>query len=368
MTILKRTPIYEEHIKLGAKIVDFASWEMPIQYEGITDEHLTVRNHVGLFDVSHMGEILVTGQEAIRFINKLVTNDVTKIKDNQVMYTLMCYEDGGIVDDLLVYRFNEEKFLLVVNASNIDQDFDWILNAAKSFRVQVENQSNYYGQVAIQGKKAQAVLKEATKTNLDEIKFFYFLDDVEINGIKCLVSRTGYTGEDGFEIYAKSDQIVNIWRTLLNVGEAFGIKPIGLGARDTLRFEASLPLYGNEISKEITPLEAGLGFFIKLDTDFIGRDALREQKEQGLTRKLVGLELHGKGIPRHGYPVLNEAEEEIGVITTGYMLPGHENPLALALININYTTLGEEIKIKIRKRLVDTKVVSKKFINKNYKK
>ncbi len=367
MSELKRTPLYEEHVKLGAKIVDFAGWEMPIEYSGITDEHITVRTNMGLFDVSHMGEIFITGNEAHFFVQNLVSADIDKLNEHQVVYSFLCYPHGGIVDDLLVYKYTNEKFLLVVNASNADKDFEWILSNKGDYQVLVENASNNYGQVALQGPNAQSFLQTLTDFNLDDIKFFHF-KEITVNGVNCIVSRTGYTGEDGFEIYTKSEDVTSIWKVLIEKGGSLGLKPIALGARDTLRFEAALPLYGNEINQDITPLEAGLGYFVKLDTDFIGKESLAKQKAAGLTRKSVGLRMMKKGICRHGYPVCNEFGEEIGVITTGYLLPESEFSVAVALIDVKYANLDSVVFIKIRNRLVEAVVTTKKFMDKKYKK
>lgn len=360
MAELKRTPLYDEHLTLGAKMVDFAGWEMPIEYSGITNEHLSVRNNCGLFDVSHMGEIFISGPDSEAYIQKLVTGDVTKIVDNQIMYTMMCYEHGGIVDDLLVYKFNQENYLLVVNASNTLKDYEWIVKHCDDYRVVIQDKSVKYGQVALQGHNAEKILQQFTTYDLSSLKYFYF-DLFKVCDEDCLVSRTGYTGEDGFEIYSSRESIVKIWRALINAGAL----PVGLGARDTLRFEAGMPLYGNEISESISPLEAGLGYFVKLDTDFIGKEALLKQKEEGLKRKLVGLELQRKGICRHGYPVFNLEEIEIGVITTGYLLPERELCVALALINSEEAVLGNDVLVNIRNKLFEAKVINKKFLNKN---
>ena len=363
----KKTNLYDAHIKYGGKIIEFAGWLMPVQYEGIIEEHEAVRNNAGLFDVSHMGEVEVKGKDAFRYVQNLVTNDISVLVDNQVIYTFMCYEHGGIVDDLLVYKFSEEHYLLVINAGNIEKDFDWMMQNKENYEVDIANISDEVSEVAIQGPKAQEILQNLTDLNLDEIKFFYLKRDVLIDGIKCIVSRTGYTGEDGFEIYTENKYIEKIWDRILEVGKSYGIKPAGLGCRDTLRFEASLPLYGNEISKDITPLEAGLGYFVKLNKDnFIGKDALLKQKEEGLNRKLVGFELKGRGIPRHGYTVEVNGEN-IGFVTTGYLSPTLKKNIGLAIIDSKYTTLGTEINILIRNKPVKAEVISKKFYNKNYK-
>jgi aminomethyltransferase len=364
----RRTALYNCHENCRAKFIEFAGWEMPVQYEGIIQEHEAVRNAAGMFDVSHMGEVEVKGKEAFNFVQHIITNDLSKIKDNQVVYTLMCYPDGGVVDDLLVYRFGAEEFLLVVNAANVDKDYAWILENKGNFNVNLVNISDSISEVALQGPKAQSILQKLTDTNLDEIKFFYCRRDICIDGVRCLVSRTGYTGEDGFEIYTPNPGIRKVWESILEAGKAEGIKPTGLGCRDTLRFEACLPLYGNEISKDITPLEAGLGFFVKLDKEeFIGRDALKAQKEAGLKRKLVGFEMKDRGIPRHGYAV-SVGSENIGFVTTGYFSPTLKKNIGLALIDIKYAEMGSQINIVIRNKALKAEIISKKFYNKNYKK
>lgn len=364
MSDIKRTPLFNNHVALNAQMVDFAGWEMPIKYSSISEEHLAVRNDVGMFDVSHMGEVIVKGKEATQFVQKLVTNDVESLEDNQVLYAMMCYPDGGVVDDLLVYKYSLESYLLVINASNIEKDFAWISEQAENFNVTVENLSSEFAEIAIQGPNAQKILQKLANKDLSVISFFYFTEDIQIIDEMCLISRTGYTGEDGFEIYMPNNSIEKLWNALLELG----VKPIGLGARDTLRFEASLPLYGNELSKDITPLEAGFSKFVKLDTDFIGRDSLVNQKEKGLSRRLAGIELQGKGIPRHGYPVLDLDGNVIGEITTGYVLPEREQGLAFGLIDFDFVPLGTKVQVQIRKKLVDAVVVKKRFMNKNYKK
>lgn len=364
----KKTKLYDTHIRYGGKIIDFAGWILPVQYEGIIEEHHAVRNNAGLFDVSHMGEVDVKGKDAFNYVQNLVTNDISVLTDNQVIYTLMCYENGGVVDDLLVYKFTEEHYYLVINAGNIDKDYDWMLKNVGSYEVQLENISKEISEVALQGPKAQEILQTLTDTNLEDIKFFHCNRNVVIDGVKCLVSRTGYTGEDGFEIYAENQYIEKLWDKIIEAGKPFGIKPAALGCRDTLRFEAALPLYGHEISAEITPLEAGLGFFVKLSKEnFIGKDALVKQKEQGLKRKLVGFEMKERGIPRHGYEVTADGKN-IGFVTTGYMSPTLKKNIGLALVASEYADLGTEINIVIRNKAVKAEVISKKFYTKNYKK
>lgn len=368
MDDLKRTPLYDAHLALGGKMVPFAGWDMPVQYKGLVVEHEAVRNKVGLFDVSHMGEVDVDGPQALEFVNYLVVGDVKALKPGQVLYSMMCYENGGIVDDLLVYRKADTSFLLVINAGNIEKDDAWIRDQASKFDVYARNRSDEYAQLAIQGPRAQAVLQMLTETDLNTIGFFEFKEGVSIHGVDALVSRTGYTGEDGFEIYCAPEYVERIWLEILKAGEIEGIEPAGLGARDTLRFEATLPLYGNEIDKDVTPLEAGLAFFVHMDgDDFIGKEALLKQKEDGLELKLVGFELIDKGVPRHGYSALHNGDV-IGKVTTGYKSPTLKKVIGLALLDIEYTKLGTEFDVDIRGKLKKAVVISKRFYKKKYKK
>lgn len=367
MNELRRTSLYDVHNKYGGKLIDYAGWEMSVQFEGISPEHEAVRNAAGLFDVSHMGEIEVKGNQATDFVQYLVTNDITVLNDNQILYTFMCYPNGGVVDDLLVYKFNNDHYYLVVNASNADKDFAWMQENLGTYDAELINISDDVSEIAIQGPKAEEILQELTDTDLSQVKFFYLQRDVKINGANCLISRTGYTGEDGFEIYLDHKDAEQVWEKLMEVGSDRGIKPIGLGARDTLRFEVALPLYGNEISQDITPLEAGLGFFVKLNkTDFIGRDALVKQKEEGLKRKVVGFEMKENGIPRHGYEVLSDGKV-IGFVTTGYNAPSVKKNIGMALVDAEYAAMGTPIDIQIRKRVLKAEVVAKKFYDKNTK-
>ncbi|QGT98880.1 Aminomethyltransferase (glycine cleavage system T protein) [Candidatus Syntrophocurvum alkaliphilum] len=363
---LKRTPLFTAHQKSGGKLIDFGGWELPVQYEGIIKEHMMVRNKAGLFDVSHMGEIEIKGENAEKFIQYLMTNNITTLKDNQIQYTFMCYENGGVVDDLLVYRYSNTHYLLVVNASNKDKDYEWIKKHAIE-GVEIKDTSDSYAQLAIQGPLAEDILQKLTKTDLKTIKFFWFDPEVEIAGAKTLVSRTGYTGEDGFEIYTRNEDAVKVWDAILEAGKD-DIAPIGLGARDTLRFEAKLPLYGQEIDQDITPLEAGLGFFVKLDSDdFIGKDALVKQKEANPDRILVEFEMIDKGIARSKYEVEKDGVN-IGWVTTGSHSPTFEKSIGLALIKREYFTPGEEINIIIRNRKLKAKLTKGSFYKKNTKK
>jgi glycine cleavage system T protein (aminomethyltransferase) len=361
----KKTPLYDEHVRLGGNVVDYAGWYLPIQYEGLVPEHEAVRNKVGLFDVSHMGEITIKGKDALAFVDYLMTNDISKVVDNQIVYTFMCQPDGGVVDDLLVYRLGQEDFYLVVNASNTDKDYKWILDQKNDFEVEIANISDTVGEVAIQGPLAQKVLQKLTKTDLDKITFFTLDRNVDVNGVNCMVSRTGYTGEDGFEIYTTNEGVVKVWKDLLEAGKEEGIMPTGLGCRDTLRFEASLPLYGHEMSETITPLEGGFKYFVKLDkeSDFIGKEALNKQWSEGLKRKLAGFEMMGRGIPREGYEIQKDGKK-IGHVTTGYMSPTLKKNIGNALIETEFTELGTEVDIMIRKKPVKAKIISKRFLKK----
>lgn len=356
MTTLKRTPLFDEYAKYGGKTIDFGGWELPVQFSSIKEEHDAVRHRAGLFDVSHMGEIFVEGPDALTYLQKVLSNNVEKMAVGSAQYNVLCYENGGVVDDLIAYRLDDDKYLLCVNAANIDKDFEW-LTKQKFGEVNITNESNNYAQIALQGPLAVDVLQPLMSENLVDIKFMKFKENIDISGYSVLLSRSGYTGEDGFELYGEPQAIVALWNKIL---EDERVVPAGLGARDTLRFEACLPLYGQELSANITPLEAGIGFAVKLDTDFIGRDSLAAQKEAGLTRKLVGIEMVGKGIPRHDYKVF-VGEEEIGVVTTGTQSPMTKRNIGLALLNIDYTAIGTEVEIEIRSKRVPAVVVETPF-------
>lgn len=362
MAELKKTPLHPLYKEFGAKTIDFGGWDMPVQFSGIKEEHEAVREHAGIFDVSHMGEIIVKGKNSLEFLQKVMTNDFSKLKNGGALYTAMCYENGGVVDDLLVYKLNEEEYFLVVNAANTQKDFDWLKKHAID-GVIVEDVSDQYALIAIQGPKAQSILQRLAKNdNLDDIGFFKFKQDVDLDGAIALVSRTGYTGEDGFEIYCRPVDSEKLWRTLLDIGQDEGIKPCGLGARDTLRFEASLPLYGQELSPEITPLEAGLGFAVKLnkEADFIGKEALTKQKEQGVERKLAGIEMIDRGIPRNGYRVFS-SDREVGYVTSGTQSPTLKKNIGLVLIDSAYNEDGNELEIEVRKKRLKAKIIQTPF-------
>ena len=357
----KRTCLYDKHVALGALISPFGGFDMPIQYTNIIDEHQAVRQACGVFDVSHMGEVLISGADACRYVNHIFTNDVTTIVDGQILYGMMCYEDGGVVDDLLVYKEAADRYLLVINASNIDKDWAWIQQQANGYDVTLENQSDTYGELAVQGPQAEAVMEEVLEIPCKELTFYTFKHVSDV-----LVSRTGYTGEDGFEIYANAAYINRCWDLLMASGRC---KPCGLGCRDTLRFEVGLPLYGDELSAGITPIMAGLGMFVKLDkAEFIGKEALAKQKAEGPAKKLVGIELADKAIPRHGYLVLNMQDEQIGEVTTGYHCLSVDKSMCMALVDASYSKLDTELQIQIRKKVFPGKVVKKQFYSKNYKK
>ncbi len=360
-TTLKRTGLFERYAEHGGKTIDFGGWDLPVQFSSIKAEHEAVRTKAGLFDVSHMGEVLVTGEEALTYLQKMMTNDVTKLKVGQAQYTAMCYENGGTVDDLLIYKRAENNYLLVVNASNLEKDLEW-MKKQKTENVTIEDKSDEYALLALQGPKAESILQTLTEEPLNDIKFFRFKEGVQISGQSVLISRTGYTGENGFEIYGSPEAIVKLWDELLKAGESEGLVPAGLGARDTLRFEAGLPLYGQELSEDITPLEAGLGFVVKLnkEADFLGKAALQKQKDEGVPRKLVGLEMIDKGIPRTGYPVLLN-DEKIGEVTTGTQSPTLNKNIGFALIQSSHAKIGQEVIVQVRKRQLKAVIVKTPF-------
>ena len=367
---MKKTCLYEKHVALGALMSPFAGFDMPIQYTNITDEHQAVRTACGVFDVSHMGEVTVKGKDAERYVQHIFTNDVKDAPIGKIYYGMMCYEDGGTVDDLLVYKMNELDFFLVINAANIDKDWVWMQEQAKGFDIDLQNRSDFYGQIAVQGPDAEKVVEEVLGLECKELAFYtcktILLPLASHLSPQVIVSRTGYTGEDGFEIYAAPAFINECWDKLLASGCC---KPCGLGCRDTLRFEVGLPLYGDELSQDITPIMAGLGLFVKLDKEeFIGKEALLKQKTEGVAKRIIGIELNDKAIPRHGYTVLNMAGEPIGEVTTGYHTISSDKSVCMALVDSNYAKLGTEVQLQIRKKVFPGTVVKKQFYNKNYKK
>lgn len=363
---LKKTCLYDSHVALGAKMSPFAGFMMPIQYSSITEEHNAVRHAVGMFDVSHMGEIFVSGPDAEKFVNHIFTNEIRGFEPGKVLYGMMLHPDGGVVDDLLVYReFEPDHFLLVVNAANIDKDYEWILAQTAGYDVKVVNDSDNWGQIAVQGPGAEKVVTEVLGLAEAAELTFYTYYESQWNGHRMVVSRTGYTGEDGFELYTTCEDIKEIWNKLLDNG----VVPCGLGCRDTLRFEAGLPLYGDELSDTITPIEAGLGMFCKLDKEeFIGKDVVAKQKAEGTERKLVGIELEDKAIPRATYPVETEDGTQVGVVTTGYHSISLEKSICFAMVQTAYSKLDTPLWIRIRKKVFPGKVVKKRFYQTNYKK
>lgn len=363
---LKKTCLYDSHVALGAKMSPFAGFMMPIQYSSITEEHNAVRHAVGMFDVSHMGEIFVSGPDAEKFVNHIFTNEIRGFEPGKVLYGMMLHPDGGVVDDLLVYReFEPDHFLLVVNAANIDKDYEWILAQTEGYDVKVVNDSDNWGQIAVQGPGAEKVVTEVLGLAEAAELTFYTYYEAQWNGHRMVVSRTGYTGEDGFELYTTCEDIKEIWKKLLDNG----VMPCGLGCRDTLRFEAGLPLYGDELSDTITPIEAGLGMFCKLDKEeFIGKDVVAKQKAEGTERKLVGIELEDKAIPRATYPVETEDGTQVGVVTTGYHSISLEKSICFAMVQTAYSKLDTPLWIRIRKKVFPGKVVKKRFYQTNYKK
>lgn len=343
--MIKKSPFYEKHLQYNGKIVEFAGFFMPIHFEGIVAEHETVRNGVGVFDVSHMGEIEITGPDRIQFVNYITTNDVSKLAVNQVQYSAMLYPDAGIVDDLLVYNLKDRVFL-VVNAANTEKDYQWILQN-KKFDVDIKNLSDDIGQLAIQGPKSELLLQKILDFNLAELKYYWAVE-TKIKGIDVLLSRTGYTGEDGFEIYMSANDGLKIWDIVFESGKELDVKPIGLGARDTLRFEMRYCLYGNDIDKTTNPLEAGLGWIVKFDKgDFIGKDALLKIKESGLKRKLVGFEVIDKGIPRPHQKIYAD-DNEIGFVTSGTFSPSLKKGIGMGYVKTLYTEPGTKFFVMAR--------------------
>ena len=360
----KKTCLYDKHVALGAKMSPFGGFDMPIEYSGIIDEHNAVRNDCGVFDVSHMGEVRITGRDAERFVSHIFTNDISAAPQGKIFYGMMCYEDGGTVDDLLVYCMGPEDYFLVINAANIDKDVEWMRQHLEGYDLTFDHCSEHYGQIAVQGPSSEKVVEEVLGLQCSELTF-YTTKTIATEGEDVIVSRTGYTGEDGFEIYGSHDYIRRCWDLLLASGRC---KPCGLGCRDTLRFEVGLPLYGDELSAEITPVMAGLSMFCKFDKpEFIGREALLRQKEEGPERRVIGIELEGRAVPRHGYAVLSNGEK-VGEVTTGYQSISTGKSVCMALVATPFSKLGTPLEIQIRKRTFPGVVVKKKFYEKHYKK
>ncbi len=358
--MIKEIALSEIHKGLGAKMVPFAGYNMPVSYEGVNIEHETVRNNVGVFDVSHMGEFLVLGPNALELIQKVTSNDASKIVDNQAQYSCFPNTTGGIVDDLIVYRINNEKWLLVVNASNIEKDWNWI-NSHNSVGAELINVSEDYSLFAIQGPKAVQAMQSLTSIDLNNIKFYHF-QIADFAGVKnIIISATGYTGSGGFEIYCKNNEAEQIWKEIFNAGNNFNIKPIGLAARDTLRLEMGYCLYGNDINDTTSPIEAGLGWITKFTKNFINSDNLLKQKEQGTQRRLVAFELDERGIPRQGYDILNNQGDKIGKVTSGTMSPSLAKGIGMGYIPTNLKSVGTKLYIQIRKKIIPATIVKLPF-------
>jgi aminomethyltransferase len=360
-TTLKRTPLYECHVEAKARLVPFAGFEMPVQYVGVIDEHRAVRTSVGLFDVSHMGEIEVVGRRALDFVQHVTCNDASKLTPGRAQYSGLMTPRGTFVDDLLVHKISDDRYFLVVNASNTDKDYAYMCAQAAGFDgVDVHNRSDDYAQLAIQGPRALDVLRKLTPADLAEIKYYRFVDGT-VDGAQAIIARTGYTGEDGFEVYVAPGDAPRIWRKLLDAGKEFRIMPVGLGARDTLRFEASMALYGNDIDDTTTPLEAGLGWIVKLEKEpFLGREALVRQQATGIKRKLVGFEMKGRGIARHSYPIWSGGDV-VGFVTSGTHAPTLGKPLGMGYVPVELSELGSKLDIEIREQKVAAQVVETPF-------
>ncbi len=366
-TSLKRTPLYEQHRAMGAKLVEFGGWDMPVQYRSIVDEHRAVRTRAGLFDVSHMGEFKIEGPDALAFLQYLVPNDVSRLAIHQALYTQLCLPDGGTIDDLIIYRLADIHYMLVVNAANIDKDFAWVEGQAKHFKdVHVFNQSDATALLALQGPAAQAILQPLTDVDLSSISYYHCATGM-VAGVNCIISRTGYTGEEGFELYCAPVDVTKLWTDLLNAGKDQGLLPAGLGARDTLRLEAAYCLYGHELDEQTNPLEANLGWTVKLQKgDFIGHNALLHVKEQGPKRKLVGVELVERGVPRGGY-LIYENDQPIGALTSGGPGLTVNKNIGLGYVEAAHAMVGHTVQIDIRGRRTAAQIVALPFYKREKK-
>ncbi|MCM1265809.1 MAG: glycine cleavage system aminomethyltransferase GcvT [Candidatus Gastranaerophilales bacterium] len=362
----KQTFLHDKHVKLGARMVDFAGWHMPVQYSSIIEEHKTVRENVGLFDVSHMGEVFVSGEDALPYLNKIVPQDVSKLVDKKAVYCQLTNKNGGIIDDLIIYKLETNKYLIIVNASRIDEDLNWMVRNKRGFNVDIVNDSHNYSLLAVQGPKAVELVKKMGVTDLPP---FFSIKRGELFNINLWISRTGYTGEDGVEILVRNEFSETLWDEILEAGQEFGIKPIGLGARDTLRLEAALHLYGNDLSEDTTPVEAGLSWSVpKAKTeDYNGKDVIMNQLENGVEKRLIGFKMIDKGIARHEYEVYYNGEK-IGVVTSGGVSPVRGDNIGLAYIrNIPEIKVGTQIQVKIREKLYNAEVEKRPFVQKKNK-
>ena len=359
---LKKTPLYQNYVDSGAKIVEFGGWAMPVQFTSIKEEHNAVRYEVAMFDVSHMGEISIKGNDASKFVQYLLSNDTNNLTDTKAQYTALCNEEGGIIDDLVTYKIGDNDYLLIVNAANTDKDFAWVQKHAPKFDVEVSNVSNQFGQLAVQGPKARDLVSGLVDIDVSEMKPFDFQQNVTLFGKNVILSQSGYTGEDGFEIYCEAKDTVDIWNGFIE----HNVVPCGLGARDTLRLEAGLPLHGQDLTESITPYEGGIAFAAKplIEEDFIGKSVLKDQKENGSERRTVGLELLDKGIARTGYPVLDLDGNEIGEVTSGTQAPSSGKSIAMAIIKRDEFEMGRELLVQVRKRQLKARIVKKNQIEK----
>lgn len=357
MSELKKTPMYDYYHEAGAKVIDFSGWALPVQFSSIKEEHTAVRESAGIFDVSHMGELIVEGSEAEAFLNYALTNDVSKLTDTRAQYTMLCNEQGGVIDDLVIYRLGDSKYLLVVNAGNTDKDFEW-LSSISDFDATVKNVSAEYGQIAVQGPKARDIVQSHVGEDISEMKMFRFRQNIDIADCNVILSQSGYTGEDGFEIYCRAEDTEKLWKLFTESGAA----QCGLGARDTLRLEAALPLHGQDLTEDITPVEGNMGFAVKVDKeDFIGKSILKNQKETGAPRKLAGFELLGRGIARTDYEVMDHEDNIIGHVTSGTQSPLTKRSIGLALVDSNFHEVGKTFIVKIRNKDVEAKFVKTPF-------
>jgi len=358
---MKKTPFYEYHVQAGAKMVPFAGYEMPIQYSGIRAEHMAVRENVGLFDLSHMGEFEISGPGALGFLQKMTTNDVSQLTLGQIQYSCFCYDDGGIVDDLLVYHMGD-RYMLVVNGANVKKDFDW-LSEHLNDDVKLIDKTDYYGLLAVQGPNAQKIMEQVSSYDFESMAYYHSAV-MKIDDASILFSRTGYTGEDGFELYISPENSEKVWSELMDAGKKDDMKLIGLGARDSLRMEMKMTLYGNDIDQTTTPIEAGLGWIVKLEKgDFVGRKVVEKQKIEKPTRRLICLELEDKAFPRHGYELYHD-EKVVGHVTSGTMSPSLDKPIALGYLPLPLTKIGTEVGLKIRDKLFPATVVKPPFYKK----
>ncbi|MGE5485161.1 MAG: glycine cleavage system aminomethyltransferase GcvT [Ignavibacteriales bacterium] len=369
MENLKKTPLFETHQKYGGRIIDFGGWALPVQFTGIKDEHLAVRNAAGLFDVSHMGEFFVRGKDALALVQRVTCNDIAKGTAGRVIYSPMCNERGGVVDDLMACCLEDGGYMLVVNASNIDKDFDWVTSHATGLNVKVDNASARTGEVALQGPKSEVILQRLTDTNLSEIKYYRIRENVKVAGVHTTVARTGYTGEDGFEVYCDAADTPMLWDAIMEAGEDEGIIPCGLGARDTLRFEAGMPLYGHELDDERTPIEAGLERFVSFTKgDYIGREALLKQKTGGPAVRLIGFEMIDRGgVPRAGYQIISGGKV-VGKVTSGNYSPTFDKNMGMAYVPPGMAVVGNELGVDVRGRTMRVKIVPLPFYKRGVKK